>query len=76
MQHLEYEVYVAPSGVLHKYVDDFSSEEKGQVIALIWLGQYVSCEQPPDLNDLTAQALHLIPQNYTIQLAILSKKLS
>ncbi|WP_442936859.1 DUF3775 domain-containing protein [Nostoc sp.] len=26
--------------VLHKYVDDFSSDEKGQVIALIWLGQY------------------------------------
>lgn len=42
--------------VLHKYVDDFYSDEKGQVIALIWLGQYISCEQPSDLNDLTAQA--------------------
>ncbi|MFW9259238.1 DUF3775 domain-containing protein [Nostoc sp. CALU 546] len=65
--------------VLHKYVDDFSSDEKGQVIALIWLGQYVSCEQPSDLNDLTAQALHLIPQNYTtsyiIEKAFLAKYL-
>ncbi|WP_143855540.1 DUF3775 domain-containing protein [Nostoc sp. 'Peltigera membranacea cyanobiont' 232] len=45
----------------------------------IWLGQYVSCEHPSDLNDLIAQALHLIPQNYTtsyiIEKAFLAKYL-
>ncbi|WP_442937985.1 DUF3775 domain-containing protein [Nostoc sp.] len=48
-------------------------------MALIWLGQYVSCEQPSDLNDLTAQALHIIPQNYTtsyiVEKAFLAKYL-
>jgi hypothetical protein len=65
--------------VLHKYVDDFSSDEKGQVIALIWLGQYVSCEQPSDLNDLIVQALHFIPQNsrtsYILERTLLAKYL-
>ncbi|BAB76629.1 DUF3775 domain-containing protein [Anabaena sp. FACHB-709] len=50
--------------VLHKYIDGFSPEEKGQVIALIWLGQYASCKQPEDFQNLIAQAVHLIPDNY------------
>ncbi|WP_193199236.1 DUF3775 domain-containing protein [Nostoc sp. MG11] len=50
--------------VLRKYIDEFSEEEKAELIAIIWFGRGTSCEQAEDLDNLIAQALKLIPQNY------------
>ena len=50
--------------ILKKYIDEFSEEEKAQVIALMWLGRNTSGEQPEDLPNLVKQVVELIPQNY------------
>ncbi len=50
--------------VLRKYIDDFSEQEKAEVIAIIWVGRGIPYKQPKDLDNLILQALNLIPQNY------------
>jgi hypothetical protein len=65
--------------VLRKYIDEFSEEEKAEMIALMWLGRGTSCEQPENFDNLIEQALKLIPQNYAtiyiIERAFLAKYL-
>jgi Protein of unknown function (DUF3775) len=50
--------------VLHKYIEEFSEEEKAEVIALIWLGRIPSGQLPEDFANLIKQVVELIPQNY------------
>ena len=50
--------------ILHQYIDEFSEQEKAEVIVLIWLGRTASAELPEDFPNLIKEALDFIPQNY------------
>ncbi|MCW5316199.1 DUF3775 domain-containing protein [Nostoc sp. KVJ3] len=50
--------------ILQKYINEFSQEEKAEVIALMWLGRGASSEQPENFTNLLTLAVELIPQNY------------
>ncbi|MEH1863811.1 MAG: DUF3775 domain-containing protein [Nostoc sp.] len=50
--------------ILHKYIDEFSEEEKVELIALIWLGRGISNGQLEDFPNLVKQLVELIPKNY------------
>ncbi|MEH2226608.1 DUF3775 domain-containing protein [Nostoc sp.] len=50
--------------ILHKYIDEFSEEEKAEVIALMWLGRIPSGQVPEDFANLIKQVVELISQNY------------
>ncbi|MBE9205024.1 DUF3775 domain-containing protein [Nostoc sp. LEGE 06077] len=50
--------------ILHKYIEEFSQEEKAELIALMWLGRSVSNESQQDFSYLVEKVRELIPQNY------------
>ncbi|WP_341527653.1 DUF3775 domain-containing protein [Nostoc sp. UHCC 0302] len=50
--------------ILYKYVDEFSEEEKAEVIALMWLGRGISNGQAENFPNLVKQVVELIPKNY------------
>jgi hypothetical protein len=50
--------------VLQKYIDEFSEQEKVEVIALMWLGRIPSGQVPEDFANLIKQVVEMIPQNY------------
>jgi hypothetical protein len=50
--------------ILHKYIDEFSEEEKAEVIALMWLGRGISDGQLEDFPNFIKKVVQLIPQNY------------
>ncbi|BAY18004.1 hypothetical protein NIES21_38470 [Anabaenopsis circularis NIES-21] len=50
--------------ILHKYIEEFSEEEKAELIALMWLGRTGSNEPTKDFTYLVKQVRELIPQNY------------
>jgi hypothetical protein len=50
--------------VLQKYINEFSEEEKAEVIALIWLGRIPSDQLTEDFANLIKQVVELIPKSY------------
>ncbi|MEH2442444.1 DUF3775 domain-containing protein [Nostoc sp.] len=50
--------------ILHKYIDEFSQEEKAELIALMWLGRGIADGQLEDFLNLVKQVVELIPPNY------------
>jgi hypothetical protein len=50
--------------ILHKYIDEFSEQEKAEVIAIMWLGRAVLAQLPDDFPNLIKEVIELIPQDY------------
>ncbi|MEH2193386.1 MAG: DUF3775 domain-containing protein [Nostoc sp.] len=49
---------------LHKYIEEFSQEEKAELIALMWVGRGIADGQLEDFLNLVKQVIELIPRNY------------
>lgn len=65
--------------ILYKYIDEFSQEEKAEVIALIWLGRGISHGQLEDFPNFRKKVLEIIPENhatsYILERPLLAKYL-
>ncbi|MEH2054713.1 MAG: DUF3775 domain-containing protein [Nostoc sp.] len=65
--------------ILYKYIDEFSQEEKAEVIALIWLGRGISHGHLEDFPNFCKKVLQIIPENhatsYILERPLLAKYL-
>jgi hypothetical protein len=50
--------------ILHKYIDEFSEQEKAEVIAIMWLGRAALAQLPDDFPNLIKEVMDIIPQDY------------
>ncbi|QLE41707.1 DUF3775 domain-containing protein [Nostoc sp. C052] len=65
--------------ILHKYINEFSEEEKAEVIALMWLGRSISHGQLEDFPNFVKKVLEIVPKNqatsYILERPLLAKYL-
>ncbi|MBD2344748.1 DUF3775 domain-containing protein [Anabaena subtropica] len=50
--------------ILHQYINEFSQDEKIELIALMWLGRSALGEPTEDFSNLVEQVVDFIPENY------------
>lgn len=65
--------------ILHEYINEFSDEEKAEVIALMWLDRSISHGQLEDFPNFVKKVLEIVPQNqatsYILERPLLAKYL-
>ncbi|MHC5857453.1 DUF3775 domain-containing protein [Nostoc sp.] len=65
--------------ILHEYINEFSEEEKAEVIALMWLGRSISHGQLEDFPNFVKKVVKIVPKNhatsYILERPLLAKYL-